>query len=40
MDDLRVSSGAITLMISRHRADYTTLDEDVSIVAVHGVDMS
>ena len=40
MDDLRVSSGAITLMISRYRADHTTFDEDVSIVAVHSVSMS
>ena len=40
MDDLRVSSGAITLIISRHRADHTTLDEDVSIVAVHSVGIS
>jgi len=40
MDDLCVSSGTITLMISCHHADYTTLDEDVSMVAVHSVDMS
>jgi hypothetical protein len=40
MDDLRVSSSAITLIISRHYANYTTLDEDVSMVAVHSVDMS
>ena len=40
MDDLRVSSGTVTLVISRHRADHYTLDEDVSTVAVHSVDMS
>jgi hypothetical protein len=40
MDDLRVSSSAITLIISRHRANHTTLDKDVSIVAVHSVNMS
>jgi hypothetical protein len=39
MDDLCVSSGTVILMICRHRADRTTLDEDVSIVAVHNVDM-
>jgi len=40
MDDLRVSSGTITLMISRHCGDHTALDEDVSMVAVHSVNMS
>lgn len=40
MDDLCVSSGTVTLMICRHCADHTTLDKDVSMVAVQGVDMS
>jgi hypothetical protein len=40
MDDLRVSSGTVALEISRHRAYHTTLDEDISMVAVHSVDMS
>jgi len=40
MDDVRVSSGTVNLVISRHRVDHTNLDEDVSIVAAHNVDMS
>jgi hypothetical protein len=40
MDDVYVSIGTITFMICRHYADYTTLNKEVSIVAIHSVNMS
>jgi hypothetical protein len=40
MDNLCVSSGIITLIVSYHYANYTTLDKHVSIVAVYSVNMS
>jgi hypothetical protein len=40
MDDLCVPCGAIALMIGRHYADHTTLDEYIPIVTVHSISMS